>query len=47
MFADPTSHNLWPFEFVIYGFYGCVVAAGAAVAHRVSRRRPFEAVRGD
>ena len=42
MFADPTSHNLWPFEFLIYGFYGCVVAAGAAIVHR-SRRRRFPA----
>lgn len=47
MFADPTSHNLWPFEFVIYGFYGLIVAAGVALAHRVRRRRlPSEAVRG-
>lgn len=47
MFADPTSHNLWPFEFVIYGFYGLVVAAGAALAHRVRRRRARpEAARG-
>jgi hypothetical protein len=47
MFADPTSHNLWPFEFVIYGLYGCIVAAGVAVAHRMGRRRRQpEAVRG-
>jgi hypothetical protein len=32
---------------VIYGLYGCLVAAGAAVAHRVRRRRPqSEAARG-
>lgn len=40
MFADPTSHNMWPFEFVFYGFYGCVVSAGAAAIHEYRRRRP-------
>ena len=38
MAADPTSHNLWPFEFMFYAFYGAIVAAGAALAHRVGRR---------
>jgi hypothetical protein len=38
MFVDPTSHNLWPLEFAIYGFYAGVVAAGAAVAHLVRKR---------
>jgi hypothetical protein len=38
MVADPTSHNLWPFEFMFYAFYGVIVAAGAALAHRASRR---------
>jgi hypothetical protein len=38
MVADPTSHNLWPFEFMFYAFYGASVAAGAALAHRASRR---------
>jgi hypothetical protein len=31
MFKDPTSHNLWPFEFVIYGFMGGVGALGASL----------------
>jgi hypothetical protein len=38
MVADPTSHNLFPFEFMFYAFYGVIVAAGAWVAHRASRR---------
>jgi len=47
MFADQTSHNLWPFEFAIYALYGCVVAAGVAVVHRWTRPRPpVEATRG-
>ena len=33
---DPTSHNLWPFELVIAGFVGVVVAvSGAAVGSLV------------
>jgi hypothetical protein len=38
IFADPKSHNLWPLEFVVYGFYGCVAAAGAGLVHRLNRR---------
>jgi hypothetical protein len=38
MVADPTSHNLFPFEFMFYAFYGVIVAAGAWVAHRAGRR---------
>jgi hypothetical protein len=38
--ADPTSHNLWPLEFVIYGLYGCLVAGGAALSHQVRRWLP-------
>src|SRR5262245_24460142 len=41
--ADPTSHNLWPFEVVIAGFFGLVTGlAGVALARgiqRVSRSR--------
>jgi hypothetical protein len=29
--ADPTSHNLWPFEIVLSGFVGAFVAAAGAV----------------
>ena len=28
---DPTSHNLWPFEFVIAAFVGLACAAGGAL----------------
>ncbi|ABF39108.1 hypothetical protein Acid345_0103 [Candidatus Koribacter versatilis Ellin345] len=31
VFKDPTSHNLWPLEFVMYGFMGGVGAFGAAL----------------
>jgi hypothetical protein len=42
MAVDSTSHNLWPFEFVIYAFYGAVVAAGAALVQKIRRRRGGE-----
>ena len=29
--ADPTSHNLWPFEIVLAGFVGASAAAAGAV----------------
>ena len=35
MFKDPTSHNLFPVEFVIYAFYGLIVACGAFTIHRL------------
>lgn len=28
---DSTSHSLWPLEFIMYGFMGCVGAFGAAL----------------
>ena len=31
IFKDPTSHNLWPLEFIMYGFMGGVGAFGAAL----------------
>ncbi len=31
MMKDSTSHNLWPLEFIIYGFMGGVGAFGAAL----------------
>ncbi|OGU46170.1 MAG: hypothetical protein A2X68_10700 [Ignavibacteria bacterium GWC2_56_12] len=37
MVADPTSHNLWPLEFMFYAFYGAVAAAGAGLAHLTSK----------
>jgi hypothetical protein len=36
--ADPTSHNLWPIEFMFYAFYGLIVATGAALSHQAVRR---------
>ncbi|MFT5713544.1 MAG: hypothetical protein ACI9WT_000079 [Flavobacterium sp.] len=29
MIADPTSHNMFPFEFIFYGFYTIPAIAGA------------------
>lgn len=29
MVADPTSHNLFPIEFIVYAFCGAIVAGGA------------------
>lgn len=37
MTQDPTSHNLWPLEFMIYAFMGGVGAAGAAVGLLIKR----------
>jgi len=42
MVVDSTSHNLFPFEFMFYAFYGLIVAFGAFIAHLASRRfAPF------
>jgi hypothetical protein len=38
MVVDPTSHNLWPFEFLFDAFYGALVAVGVVVARRLARR---------
>jgi hypothetical protein len=35
MIKDPGSHNLFPFEFAFYAFYGFVVACGAFAIHRL------------
>jgi hypothetical protein len=40
MFADPTSHNLWPIEFVFYGFVGLASLAGALAGSLLKRRVP-------
>jgi hypothetical protein len=38
--ADPTTHNLWPFEVVIAGFFGLVAGLiGVALARGVQRVR--------
>ena len=31
---DPTSHNLWPFEILIYGVVSLVIMGGLAIARR-------------
>jgi len=36
--ADPTSHNLWPFEILQAGALAVVVLAGLAIARRFSSR---------
>ena len=38
MMVDPTSHKLFPFEFMLYAFYGLVVAVGAFIANLANRR---------
>lgn len=36
---DPTSHNLWPFEILLWGTLSCAWTVAAAIAHRVTRPR--------
>jgi len=36
--ADPTSHNLWPFEVVIAGFFGLLSGAIGVVLARSAQR---------
>jgi hypothetical protein len=36
MVSDPTSHNLWPFEFVIYGFMAAPGFVGAYLGRRLA-----------
>ncbi len=38
MVADPTSHNLFPIEFVCYGIYAIPAVIGAGVAQGLFRR---------
>jgi hypothetical protein len=35
---DPTSHNLWPLEFLTYAAESLLAVAGAALARRLARR---------
>lgn len=35
MVREPTSHNLWPFEFAIYGAMSLLAVAGAAIGRRL------------
>lgn len=39
MFQNPTSHNLWPIEFVLFGFYAIPGFVGAAIGGAIGRRR--------
>jgi len=36
---DPTSHNLWPFEFALAGLICAALAGSLLVAHRLLARR--------
>ncbi len=38
MMVWPTSHNLWPFEFIIYGLFCIPGLVGAFIGSRVGRR---------
>lgn len=38
MIADPTSHNLWPFEWVLYGVETAPGILGAFLGRRFKRR---------
>ena len=37
MIVDPTSHNLFPIEFILYGFYTIPGIIGAYVAHAIPK----------
>ena len=37
--ADPTNHNLWPFEFVMIGLATAPAFLGAGVSHLIDRVR--------
>jgi hypothetical protein len=38
MFASPTSHNLWPLEFAIYGFISLSAVLGAYIGRYLQKR---------
>ena len=38
MIQDPTSHNLWPLEFMIYGFLAMVALAGVKTMELITGR---------
>lgn len=38
MMIWPTSHNLWPFEFIIYGLFCIPGLVGAFIGSRIGRR---------
>lgn len=37
--ADPTSHNLWPFEFIFYALTGLIAVAGVFIGKYLRSRR--------
>lgn len=37
MLVDPSSHNLFPFEFLLYGLYSLIVVAGLVAARMIRR----------
>ncbi len=41
IFVRPTSHNLWPFEFLLYAFIGLIAVAGAFIGKYIRSRRSF------
>jgi hypothetical protein len=38
MIADPTSHSMFPFEFIFYGFYTIPALAGAYTSQLIKSR---------
>jgi hypothetical protein len=46
MIGDPTSHNLWPLEFMIYGFLAMVALAGVKTVELITARLHTTAPRG-
>jgi len=42
MVVDPTSHNLFPIEFLFYGFYGFLIAVGVAVTQYCRHSSPHD-----
>lgn len=35
---DPTSHNLWPFEFLVHGLFGAIAIGGVYVGRRMAKK---------
>lgn len=39
MLINPSSHNLWPIEFIIYAFFSIPAIVGAFIGKRIGGRR--------
>lgn len=39
MMTDATSHNLWPFEFILYGVLSLVPLGGSLLGAQLAKRR--------